>query len=86
MYMLARQGRLSFRYTVGWLVSCLVGISAGASVPLVQPFAEKLKVTPASLLSLVAVVLLLVIFDQYFRYARANMMSYRKSSRNKVAT
>ena len=86
MYMLARQGRLSFRYTVGWLVSCLVGISAGASVPLVQPLAEKPKVAPAALLSLGAVVLLLAIFNQYFKYARANMMSYRKSSHNKVAT
>ena len=65
VYMLARRGRLSFRYTVGWLVLCLVGITAGASVPLVQPLAERLKVTPAALLSLGAVVLLLAICVQF---------------------
>jgi uncharacterized membrane protein YfcA len=61
VYVLARRRRLSFRYTVGWLVLCLVGITAGASVPIVQPLADKLKVTPAALLSLGAVVLLLAI-------------------------
>ena len=65
VYMLARRGRLSFRYTVGWLVLCLVGITAGASVPLVQPLAERLKITPAALLSLGAVVLLLAICVQF---------------------
>ena len=28
VYFLARRGRLSFRYTVGWLVLCLLGIGA----------------------------------------------------------
>ncbi len=65
VYTLARRGRLSFRYTVGWLILCLIGITAGASVPLVQPIAEKLKVTPAALLSLGAVVLLLSICVQF---------------------
>ena len=64
IYMLARRGRLSFRYTVGWLVLCLIGITAGASVPIVQPIADKLKVSPAALLSLGAVVLLLSICVQ----------------------
>ncbi len=65
VYMLARHGRLSFRYTVGWLVLCLIGITAAASVPLVQPLADGLKVTPAALLSLGAVVLLLAICVQF---------------------
>ena len=65
VYMLARRCRLSFSYTVGWLVLCLVGISAGASVPLVQPLAEKLKVALAALLSLGVVVLLLAICVQF---------------------
>ncbi len=64
VYTLARRGRMSFRYTVGWLILCLIGITAGASVPLVQPIAEKLKVTPAAFLSLGAVVLLLAICVQ----------------------
>ena len=65
VYMLARHGRLSFRYTVGWFVLCLIGITAGASVPLVQPLADSLKVTPAALLSLGAVVLLIAICVQF---------------------
>lgn len=65
VYLLARRGRLSFRYTVGWLVLCLFGITAGASVPLVQPLAEKLKVTPAALLSIAAVMLLVAICVQF---------------------
>ena len=64
VYVLARRGRLSFRYTVGWLVLCLFGITAGASIPLVQPVAEWFKITPAALLSLGAVLLLLLICVQ----------------------
>ncbi len=65
VYMLARRGRLSFRYTVGWLALCLFGITAGASVRLVQPLAESLKVTPAALLSIGAIFLLLAICVQF---------------------
>jgi uncharacterized membrane protein YfcA len=65
VYILARRGRLSFRYTVGWLVLCLFGITAGASVEIVQPLAEKLKVTPAALLSIGAILLLLTICVQF---------------------
>ena len=65
VYLLARRGRLSLRYTVGWLALCLFGITAGASVPVVQPLAEKLKVTPAALLSIGAIFLLLAICVQF---------------------
>jgi len=65
VYVLARRGRLSFRYTVGWLALCLFGITAGASVPVVQPLAEKLKVTPAALLSIGAIFLFLAICVQF---------------------
>ena len=64
IYFLDRRGRLSFRYTVGWLVLCLFGITAGASVQIVQPIAKVLKVTPAALLSIGAVFLLLAICVQ----------------------
>jgi len=64
IYFLACRGRLSFRYTVGWLVLCLFGITAGASVPIAQPLAKILKVTPAALLSIGAVFLLLAICVQ----------------------
>jgi hypothetical protein len=65
VYILARRGFLSFRYTVGWLALCLFGITAGASVEIVQPLAEKLKVTPAALLSIGAIFLLLSICVQF---------------------
>jgi uncharacterized protein YacL len=61
---LARRQRLSFRYTVGWLVLATVGICAGLLVPLVAPAADALKVTPAALLSIVAMVVLLAICVQ----------------------
>lgn len=64
VYLLARRGRLSFRYTVGWLGLCLFGITAGASVEIVQPLAEKLKITPAALLSVGAIFLLVTICVQ----------------------
>lgn len=65
IYSLARKGRLSFRYTVGWLILCLLGITAGLSVPLVQPIADVLKVTPAALLSIGALLLLTAICVQF---------------------
>ena len=65
IYMLARQGRISFRFTVGWLVLCLFGITAGASVPIVAPLAEKLKVSPAALLGIGAIFLFLAISVQF---------------------
>ena len=49
---------------VGWLVLCLFGITAGASIPLVEPLAEKLKVMPAALLGIGAIVLFLAICVQ----------------------
>jgi hypothetical protein len=64
VYILARRGKLSFRYTVGWLVLCLLGITTGASVEIVQPLAEKLKVSPAALLGIGAIFLLITICVQ----------------------
>ena len=65
IYIFARRGRISFRYTVGWLGLCLFGITAGASVPIVQPLAEKLKVTPAALLGIGAIFLFVAISVQF---------------------
>jgi hypothetical protein len=64
VYRLARTGRLSFRYTVGWLTLSMLGLLAGFFVPIVQPIAEFLKLTPAALLALLAVVLLVSICIQ----------------------
>ena len=64
VYRLARTGRLSFRYTVGWLTLSMLGLLAGFFVPVIQPIAEFLKLTPAALLALLAVVLLVSICIQ----------------------
>jgi hypothetical protein len=64
VYRLARIGRLSFRYTVGWLTLSMLGLLAGFFVPIVQPIAEFLKLSPAALLALLAVVLLVSICIQ----------------------
>ena len=64
VYRLARIGRLSFRYTVGWLSLSMLGLLAGLFVPIVQPIAGFLKLTPAALLALLAVVLLVSICIQ----------------------
>ncbi len=64
VYRLARIGRLSFRYTVGWLTLSMLGLLAGLFVPIVQPVAGFLKLTPAALLALLAVVLLVSICIQ----------------------
>ena len=58
VYRLARIGRLSFRYTVGWLTLSTFGLLAGFFVPIVEPVAKFLKLSPAALLALLAVVLL----------------------------
>ena len=65
VYILARRRLLSFRYTVGWLLLCLFGITASALLEIVQPLAEKLKISPAALLSLGAMFLLLTICVQF---------------------
>jgi uncharacterized membrane protein YfcA len=64
IYLLARKGRLNFRYAVGWLTLCLVGLVAGVLVPVVGPLADLVKVTPAALVSIAAVILLLSICIQ----------------------
>ena len=64
VYRLARVGRLSFRYTVGWLSLSMLGLLAGLFVPVIQPMANFLQLTPAALLALIAVVLLVSICIQ----------------------
>ena len=52
IYMLTRRGRTSFRFTVGLLGLCLLGITAGISISIVELLSETLKVSPAALLGI----------------------------------
>lgn len=58
VFRLARRQKLSFRYTVGWLALCGVGIFAGLLVPVINPLARWLSISPAALIAIGAVLLL----------------------------
>ena len=64
VYRLARRRLLSFRFTIGWLALCGVGIFAGFLLPILGPISKSLKVTPAALIAVGALVVLMLICVQ----------------------
>ena len=50
----SQKRRISFRYTVGWLVLCGLGIFASLLIPAFTPIAEFLKLSPTVFLIAVA--------------------------------
>ena len=64
VYRLCRRQKLSFRYTTGWMALGFIGLTAGILIPLAGRVAEFLNVTPAALIGIGAVVLLLVLCVQ----------------------
>lgn len=64
IYALARRERLSFQYTMGWLTLFAMGILALVALPATNQISEWLRVTPAALLALCGLVLLLMICIQ----------------------
>ncbi len=61
---LARRERLSFQYTMGWLSLFAVGVIAILGLPATNQISEWLRVTPAALLALCGLILLLLICIQ----------------------
>lgn len=61
---LARRQRLSFRYTIGWLLFLGLGAVSALLLPVVQPVARELGVTPGVVVSSFAVMALLAICIQ----------------------
>lgn len=61
---LSRRGRLSFKYTIGWLVVAVIGILFGLLVSVISPVADALGVTPSAFLGLSAIGFILVITVQ----------------------
>ena len=51
---LGRLGRISFRYTMGWLALAALGVFAALLVPVVEPFADWLRLSPTAFLVAVA--------------------------------
>lgn len=61
---LGRRGRLSFRYTVGWILLFGVGALSALLLPLVEPVADFLNITPAAVVAVLGLLLLLAICVQ----------------------
>ena len=61
---MARRQRLSFRYTIGWLLFLGLGAVSALLLPAVQPIARELGVTPGVVVSSLAVIALLAICIQ----------------------
>ena len=61
---LGRKQKLSFRYTVGWLILGGLGVVAGALVPVADPIANTLHLSPAAFLGMGAVILLVTLCVQ----------------------
>lgn len=63
-YRLGAKGKLSFRYTTGWILLFGVGLSSALLIPIVEPTAEYLELSPAAVVAGVGLVLLLAICVQ----------------------
>jgi hypothetical protein len=64
VYRLARRQRLSFRYTIGWLALCALGMFAGLFIPVVEPLSNFLQLSPAGLIAVGALSVLVLICIQ----------------------
>ena len=51
VYLLARRSRLSFRYALGWLLLFVPGFLSVVLLPLTEPISKALAITPAALLA-----------------------------------
>ncbi len=64
VYFLARKQKINFRYTVGWLILCLIGIVGGLGAFILEPIARFMGVTPSAIIGLLALLLLVLISIQ----------------------
>ena len=56
---LSRRGRISFRYTMGWLTLCLLSAAGGLLLPTIEPLSRKFQLDAFSLVGALAVIVLL---------------------------
>ena len=56
---LSRRGRISFRYTIGWLTLCLLSALGGLLLPVIEPLSRKFQLDASSLVGALAVIVLL---------------------------
>lgn len=64
VYRAARRQLLSFRFTVGWLALCGIGVFSGLLTPALVPLGERIRLSSAGLLAAGGVLLLVVICVQ----------------------
>ena len=64
IHRLGRNQSLSFRYTVGWMTLGGLGVIAGIILPVTAPLADRVNLSPAALLGIGAVILLVVLCVQ----------------------
>ena len=64
VYVLARRSRLSFRYALGWLLLFVPGLLAVFFLPLTNPISKALEITPAALLAVSFMIVLVAICIQ----------------------
>lgn len=64
VYRLGRKQKLSFRYTVGWMILGGLGVVAGLLSPFAEPIALQLRVSPSALLGVGALLLLVILCVQ----------------------
>ena len=56
---LSRRGRISFRYTIGWMTLCLLSALGGLLLPVIEPLSRKFQLDAFSLVGALAVIVLL---------------------------
>jgi hypothetical protein len=56
---LSRRGRISFRYTMGWLTLCLLSAGGGLLLPTIEPLSRRFQLDAFSLVGALAVMVLL---------------------------
>jgi len=56
---LSRKGKISFRYTIGWLLLCALSALGGLLLPVIEPLSEKLKLDAFAFVGAAAVAVLL---------------------------
>lgn len=61
---LSQKRRISFRYTVGWLILCGLGIFASLLIPIFSPLAEFFQISPTVFLVAIASIGSLLLFLQ----------------------
>ena len=61
---LSRKGRISFRYTMGWLSLSALGAFGGLSLPVIEPLSRKFQLDAFSLVGALSIIVLLALCIQ----------------------